>query len=67
MKSSAGKGENKMINYEKKFDEYWISERMRNYGTDRKTAKFHLDYLKKNKPTMYKIMLDNYFDEVHPY
>ena len=56
-----------MINYEKKFDEHYISEKMRDYGMTYKSAKFHLEYLKKNKPTMYKLMVDNYFDTVHAY
>ena len=54
-------------NVEKKFDEHYVSERMREFGMDRKSVKFHLNYLKKNKPTEYKMMVDEYFDEVHPY
>lgn len=54
-------------NIEKKFDEQYISGRIREFGMDRKTAKFHLEFLKKNKPIEYKMMVDDYFDEVHPY
>ena len=56
-----------MIKYEKKFDEWWISKNMMDYSTTRDAAKFKLNFIKKNQPNMYKLMLDNYFDEVHPY
>lgn len=54
-------------NIEKKFDEWWISKNMMDYSTTRAAAKFKLNFIKKNQPNMYKLMLDNYFDEVHPY
>jgi len=56
-----------MIKYEKKFDEWWISKNMMDYSTTRAATKFKLNFIKKNQPNMYKLMLDNYFDEVHPY
>ena len=56
-----------MKKFEKMFDEHFITEKVNEYKMDRKSAKFLLDDLKKNKPTMYKILMDNYFDEIHPY
>ena len=56
-----------MINYEKKFDEYYITQNMKDYNMTRASAKVKLENLKKLHPTMYKMMVDNYFDEVHPF
>lgn len=56
-----------MINYEKKFDEAFITQNMKEYNMSRASAKAKLENLKKLHPTMYKMMVDNYFDEVHPY
>lgn len=54
-----------MIDYQKEFDELFISGFMQ-VGKTREEAENILRHLKRKK-TVYQEMLDNYFDEVHPY
>lgn len=54
-----------MIDYQKEFDELYISGLMR-VGKTREEGENALKKLKKKKK-VYQEMVDNYFDEVHPY
>lgn len=54
-----------MIDYQKEFDELYINGFV-NIGGTREQGELALKKLKKKKK-VYQEMLDNYFDEVHPY